>query len=740
VRSATVAAGNAVVNVMQCPACGAEIADSLTVCPACGAPVPALAPGTLLAGRYEIQELLGAGALGRVYRALDRTLNEAVAVKVLHPETTRSAEITRRFRNEIKLARRVRHVNVCAIHEYGEEGPLRFVAMELVEGADLQRVLREKGPLPPAEIYEVALQVARGLGAIHDAGVIHRDLKTSNIVRDHTGAVRLLDFGIAKRRTPTGTLALTNVERVVGTPEYMSPEQIRGDDLDPRSDIYSFGIVLFELCTGTLPFEGKTPLDTMLRQVNEPPPLYGDRAARIPPALLSLLRRLLAKDPAGRPTAARELEAELLFAAFPDAPTPPAAAAEPGPDAPPPTPPPLPSPRLSPPPLLPPPLPPAPEARGAPERVDRTEVLPRRPVARRPTPPSPPVVAARDAAAAAALDNDRTYIELPAAPEAPGPTLHPPPLPPRASGLTPPPLPKPGRPVWLVPAASGLAVVLLVLALRSWLSPARQQDLTPAPVPMPTAEATAPELDLTPSPTALPATPQPTPRPPSPPPTPRPTPAAAPPVRPTPTPTPEPTPTPTPTPSPTPAPVPRALLAIGVRPWASVEIDGKPYGRTPLAGIAIEPGEHAVELVNPDYWPRRRRVVLYPGVTFRMDVDLPWEGVRRGPTVPGRLPQGGAAPDPELDRAENLLREMKWQDAVVALESVVRRLRTQPRQKAALARAYFYLGVAHLELEEPSTATTSFLAALEQDGKLRPPPAAFSARVISFFNHVRSDR
>ncbi len=268
---------------MQCPACGAEIADSASVCTGCGAPLPAIAPGTLLAGRYEIQELLGAGALGRVYRALDRTLNEVVAVKVLHPETTRSTEITRRFRNEIKLARRVRHVNVCAIHEYGEDGPLQFVAMELVDGADLQRALREKGPLPPAEIFEVGLQVVRGLAAIHDAGVIHRDLKTSNIVRDRGGAVRLLDFGIAKRRTPTGTLALTGVERVVGTPEYMSPEQIRGDDLDPRSDIYSFGVVLFELSTGTLPFEGKTPLDTMLRQVNEPPPLYGDRAARVPP-------------------------------------------------------------------------------------------------------------------------------------------------------------------------------------------------------------------------------------------------------------------------------------------------------------------------------------------------------------------------------------------------------------------------------------------------------------------------
>jgi hypothetical protein len=184
--------------------------------------------------------------------------------------------------------------------------------------------------------------------------------------------------------------------------------------------------------------------------------------------------------------------------------------------------------------------------------------------------------------------------------------------------------------------------------------------------------------------------------------------------------------------------LPPALLAIGVRPWASVEIDGKPYGRTPLPGITVEPGEHAVDLVHPDYWPRRRQVLLFPGSTLRLDVDLPWEGVRRSPTVRGRLPRGAAPADPEIDRGENQLREMEWREAIVTLEGVVRRLRAQPRQKNALARAYFYLGVAHLELDETSSATTSFLAALGQDGKLRPPPAAFSARVLSFFNHVRT--
>jgi serine/threonine-protein kinase len=197
---------------MNCPECGAGNADTVSACTSCGAQLLPIAPGTVLAGRYEIQALLGSGALGRVYRARDRTLEEVVAVKVLDPETTRSPEHAQRFRNEIRLARRVRHVNVCAIHEYVEEGPLRFVAMELVDGDDLRRTLHERGPLPPSEAFDVALQVARGLAAIHDAGVIHRDLKPSNIVRDRNGVVRLLDFGVAKHSTPTGTLALTGVQ------------------------------------------------------------------------------------------------------------------------------------------------------------------------------------------------------------------------------------------------------------------------------------------------------------------------------------------------------------------------------------------------------------------------------------------------------------------------------------------------------------------------------------------------
>jgi serine/threonine protein kinase len=716
---------------MQCPACGAEIAEDAVACSACGTLSGSIGPGTRLAGRYEIQALLGAGALGRVFRAHDLTLNEIVAIKVLHPGTTRTAELTQRFRNEIRLARRVRHVNVCAIHEYGEDGPVQFVAMELVDGADLQRVLRESGPLPAAEVFDVALQMARGLAAIHDAGVIHRDLKTSNIVRDRRGAVRLLDFGIAKRSTSTGTLALTGGERVVGTPEFMSPEQIRGAELDPRSDIYSFGVVVFELCTGTLPFEGKTALDTMLRQVSEPPPLYGDRAARIPPALVSLLHRTLAKDPGGRPGSARELEAELLFARtamFPEA-----IPASTHPSVPP---------SDSAPQLV--------EPRREPEPADRTEILPRKLSPRRPTPPPPHLLAARDAAAAAALDAERTYIELPAVPGLAPPFRRAPPMPDPDPAL-------PARPVrrrlpLALLAGVGLAVIALALVLRSRLEP--EADPVPAasttpsaaqapgvegsqpmePAPLPTvvppeagpdqaASTPSPVPTATPTPEAIPI------------PAPVATPAVTPPRRAVPTPTPA---AALPTPAPTPPPPARARLAIGVRPRAEVEVDGRPYGPAPLAEITVEPGEHAIELVHPDYWPRRKRVVLFPGSVLQLDVDLAWEGIRRRRgAAPYRLPSDGPV-DLGLQRGVALIAEMECRDAVTTLEEVVRRLKAQPRRRNELARAHFYLGVAHLELDEPTRATASFIEAVEKDGKLRPPPAGFSPRVLSFFNHVRT--
>src|SRR5262245_28713164 len=186
---------------MSCPDCGAETTETAETCPDCGRSL-AVPVGTVLAERYEIQTLLGSGGLGRVYRAHDRMLDEVVAVKVLHFEAARSTELSRRFRSEIKLARKVRHRNVCAIHEYGEQGLYRFVAMELVDGIDRHQVIRKHGSIPPRDAFEVATQVTKGLAAIHEAGVLHRDLKTPNIMRDTRGVVRLLDFGIAKLLAP----------------------------------------------------------------------------------------------------------------------------------------------------------------------------------------------------------------------------------------------------------------------------------------------------------------------------------------------------------------------------------------------------------------------------------------------------------------------------------------------------------------------------------------------------------
>jgi serine/threonine protein kinase len=297
---------------MHCPSCQAQNADSAGVCIACGGPLYVIGGGTVLARRYQIIEPLGRGGMGVVYKARDLQLDETVALKVLRPDI--ASQGARRFTSEIKLARKVRHRNVCAIHEYHEDGALRFIAMELIEGVDLRRILREQGALPLQEAYDVAVQVALGLEAIHEVGIVHRDLKTSNLMRDARGVVRLMDFGIAKQLGNPDAAGLTATGQIVGTPEYMSPEQAQGRPIDSRSDIYALGIVVFELFTGAVPFRGPTPVSTLFKHVREPPPLDGPRAAGIPSELLPILHRALAKEPGERFATAREM-ADALSAA-----------------------------------------------------------------------------------------------------------------------------------------------------------------------------------------------------------------------------------------------------------------------------------------------------------------------------------------------------------------------------------------------------------------------------------------
>jgi len=292
--------------MMTCPGCSAENDAASEACFTCGKALHALTQGAVLAGRYEVVSPLGQGGMGRVYKAKDRVLDEHVALKVLRPEFAREADMARRFLSEIKLARKVSHPNVCRIHEYGEDGGLRYISMEWIDGVSLKEHLRQQ-PLTVADAFELALGVARGLQAVHERGIIHRDFKTSNIMVDQRGRVRLLDFGIARvAGSDTGTF--TAAGHVIGTPEYMSPEQALGARLDFRSDIYALGCVVFEIFSGQAVFQGETPLVTLFKHINEDPPLDGAWAP-IPAPLVPPLRIALAKDPAGR------YETVALFAA-----------------------------------------------------------------------------------------------------------------------------------------------------------------------------------------------------------------------------------------------------------------------------------------------------------------------------------------------------------------------------------------------------------------------------------------
>jgi serine/threonine-protein kinase len=279
---------------MRCPVCEAENDAAAASCFTCGRAFDALTRGLVLSGRYEIRKPVGSGGMGRVYEAFDRRLEEPVAIKVLRAELTREPDIQKRFVSEMKLARTVSHRNVCRIHEYNEDAGLAFISMEYIEGRSLKSLLRDR-TLPYDEAYELSVQVAEGLAAIHEHGIVHRDFKTANIMVDGRGVAKILDFGIAKR-LGEHTTGLTTDGQVFGTPEYMSPEQVEGGTVDARSDIYALGCVVYEIFVTRPPFVGETPYATLLKHLNDPPPL-DPALLGLPPALLSLLARCLAKDP-----------------------------------------------------------------------------------------------------------------------------------------------------------------------------------------------------------------------------------------------------------------------------------------------------------------------------------------------------------------------------------------------------------------------------------------------------------
>ncbi len=261
--------------------------------------------GQLFAARYEIQGVLGRGGMGIVYRAHDRDLDDAVAIKTLRSEAL-SADPTLldRFKQEIRLARRITHPNILRTHDLGESGGLRYLSMEFVKGLTLKQLVEAGDILPTPVGLRIAKQICAGLAAAHEVGVIHRDIKPQNIIIEATGGLKIMDFGIARLKEERG---MTAEGTVVGTPDTMSPEQARGQNLDFRSDIYSTGVVLYEVFTGTLPFDGETPLAVVLKHIQENPPSPQARNPRIDPRVSQIILKCMQKDPKDRYQTVNEL-------------------------------------------------------------------------------------------------------------------------------------------------------------------------------------------------------------------------------------------------------------------------------------------------------------------------------------------------------------------------------------------------------------------------------------------------
>ena len=270
---------------------------------------PAPRVGTVFASRYDIESELGAGGMGIVYKAYDRTLDDAVAIKVLRVEAlAQDATLADRFKQEIRLARKITHKNVLRTHDFGESDGMRYLSMEYVRGITLKHLLSQNRLLPTAAGLRIARQICNGLAAAHGAGVIHRDIKPQNILIEPNGGVKIMDFGIARLSADKG---MTATGMVVGTPDYISPEQAKGSALDPRTDIYSAGVVFYEIFSGTLPFEGDSALGVVLKHIQEAPPGIETRNPELDPRIARIVMKSIEKDPDRRYQSMNELSRDL---------------------------------------------------------------------------------------------------------------------------------------------------------------------------------------------------------------------------------------------------------------------------------------------------------------------------------------------------------------------------------------------------------------------------------------------
>ena len=318
---------------LECPVCRTSNPPGSLACVSCSNPIDhahkfdestaadvpfesdrvpggSLPPGTVIADRYEILKMLGEGGMGAVYKAMDRELDRMVALKVIRSELADKPEILQRFKQELILARLVTHRNVIRIFDLGVAGNLKFITMDFVEGRDLKSAIGEQRKLPAGKACDIIRQICLGLEAAHSEGVVHRDLKPQNIMLDGHARVYLMDFGLARSMELVG---MTRTGALIGTPAYMSPEQAKGEKVDARTDLFSLGVIFYELLTGTLPYQAESMMATLIKRAKEPPVPPIQVEPSIPPAINDIIMKCLQIKLERRYQQASEILSDLGF-------------------------------------------------------------------------------------------------------------------------------------------------------------------------------------------------------------------------------------------------------------------------------------------------------------------------------------------------------------------------------------------------------------------------------------------